>query len=60
MATTRTDTRTRLGRCPVHGDVTAEKAVPQFKFPFVIVFLARRLIAAFQPYRCPACGARSS
>jgi hypothetical protein len=57
---TRTDTRTRPGHCAIHGDVTAEKAVPKFKFPFVIVFLVRRLMVALQPYRCPTCGARAA
>jgi hypothetical protein len=60
MPATNTDTRTRPGRCPTHGDVQAQKAVPTFKFPFVIVFLVRRLLAALQPYRCPACGTKAA
>jgi hypothetical protein len=60
MATVNTTTRTRQGRCPTHGDVKAQKTIPQFKFPFVIVFLVRRILAALQPYRCPTCGAKAS
>jgi hypothetical protein len=50
---------TRPGHCPTHGDVQAQKTIPTFKFPFVIVFLVRRAIAAFAPYRCPQCGVKA-
>jgi hypothetical protein len=59
MATASSNTRTRPGHCPTHGEVTAERTIPTFKFPFVIVFLVRRLLANFQPYRCPTCGAKA-
>lgn len=60
MATVNTTTRTRPGRCTTHGEVKAQKTIPTFKFPFVIVFLVRRLVAALQPYRCPICGTKAS
>lgn len=60
MATVNIDTRTRAARCPTHGDVEAEKTIPTFKSPFVLVFLVRRLLAVLQPYRCPTCGARAA
>lgn len=60
MPATNTTTHTRPGRCPTHGEVKAQKTIPTFKFPFVIVFLVRRLRAALQPYRCPTCGAKAS
>lgn len=60
MATVNFVTQTRQGRCPTHGDVEAEKAIPQFKPPFVIVFLVRRLLAVFAAYHCPMCGAKAS
>jgi hypothetical protein len=60
MATVKTSTRTRSGRCPTHGEVNAQKTIPTFKFPFVIVFLIRRLIAVLRPYSCPTCGAKTS
>jgi hypothetical protein len=60
MPATNTALRTRPGRCPTHGDIQAHKTVPTFKFPFPIVFLVRRLMAAFRPYRCPSCGAKAS
>ena len=60
MAIVNTDTRTRVGRCPARGDVNAEKTIPTFKFPFVLVFLVRRFLAMFQPYRCPTCGEKTA
>ncbi len=51
--------RTRPGHCATHGDVTAQKTIPKLKFPFVIVFLLRRLVAAIGPYRCPTCGEKA-
>jgi len=51
--------RTRAGSCPTHGKVQAQKTIPTFKFPFVIVFLVRRAIAALAPYRCPQCGVKA-
>jgi hypothetical protein len=58
MATTtaiKVETRTRPGRCPEHGPVTATKSIPKLRFPFVI-WLVRRWIAQLGPYRCPTCG----
>jgi hypothetical protein len=60
METVKTTTRTRPGRCEKHGEVLAEKTVPQFKPPFVFIFLVRRMLAALRPYRCPTCGARAA
>ncbi|HLM84578.1 MAG TPA: hypothetical protein VK272_00165 [Solirubrobacteraceae bacterium] len=60
MPTDNANTRTRPGRCPTHGEVAAQKEIPQFKFPFVIVFLVRRALAALRPYRCPTCGAKAA
>jgi hypothetical protein len=59
MAMFNTETRTRAGRCPAHGAVTAEKEIPKLKFPFVITGLWRGL-AALRPYRCPTCGAKAA
>jgi hypothetical protein len=59
MATMEQQTRTRLGECPTHGQVTAEKQVPKLKFPIVATGLAR-LAAEIRPYRCRDCGARVS
>ncbi len=58
MPTANSETRTRPGRCPVHGEVTAEKTLPKLRFPFV-VFATRRAIASMRPYRCPTCGAKA-
>jgi hypothetical protein len=60
MDTVKTTTRTRPGRCPTHGDVQAQKTIPQFKRPFVIIFTVRRLRSMLTPYRCPDCGAKAS
>jgi hypothetical protein len=46
---------TRVGTCPSHGTVRAERRVPRPSFPFVIYGL-RRLVASTRPYRCPECG----
>jgi hypothetical protein len=59
MAMIDTETRTRPGTCPAHGEVAAEKRVPKLKFPFIITGIARGLAAA-RPYRCPTCGAKAS
>lgn len=53
------ETRTRQGTCPTHGRVTAEKRVPQLKFPFFVTGTARGA-AALRAYRCPSCGAKVS
>jgi hypothetical protein len=55
MSTSTIETHTRPGRCPTHGSVTATKAVPKIRFPFV-VWAVRRWIAQRGPYRCPSCG----
>jgi hypothetical protein len=60
MPTVNTAIRTRPGRCPTHGDVNAQKTVPTFKRPFVIIFTARRLRSALQPYRCPMCSEKAA
>lgn len=59
MAMINTETRTRPGTCPTHGEVTAAKQMPKLKFPFIITGLARGLAAA-RPYRCPTCGAKAA
>lgn len=59
MATETTETRTRPGRCPIHGEITAEKVLPRLRFPYV-VFATWRAIASLRPYRCPSCGARAA
>jgi hypothetical protein len=59
MAMIDLETRTREGRCPAHGSVTAEKQLPKLKFPFVITGVARGLASA-RAYRCPACGEKTS
>jgi hypothetical protein len=57
MAVTNSETRTREGTCPTHGQVTAHKQVPKLKFPIVVTGIARGA-AAIRPYRCPDCGAK--
>jgi hypothetical protein len=59
MAIIENETRTRPGKCPTHGNVTAEKQVPKLKFPFFVTGPARG-IAATRPYRCPDCGTKTS
>jgi hypothetical protein len=59
MPTVETETRTRQGTCPQHGQVRAVKEVPKLQFPFMITAPARGL-AALRPYRCPSCGAKVS
>ena len=57
VPTTHTATRTRAGKCPVHGEVQGEKSVPTPSWP-VLAYLGRRVAAEFQPYHCPTCGAK--
>jgi hypothetical protein len=57
MATLATETQTRQGTCPEHGQVAAVKEVPKVQFPFMITAPARGL-ASLRPYRCPECGAK--
>jgi hypothetical protein len=59
MAMIDNEIRTQPATCPTHGHVTAEKRVPKLKFPYVVTGVARGVLAA-RPYRCPACGARTS
>ncbi len=59
MAIISNETRIRPGNCPAHGQVTAEKHVPKLKFPFIISGVARSLASA-RPYRCPACGGKTT
>src|ERR1700744_2171978 len=59
MPNTHTTTRTRAGKCPVHGDVQGEKNIPTAQFP-AVVYLGRRVAAQFKPYHCPTCGAKIS
>lgn len=47
----------RRAICPDHGPVNAHKAVPAPYLPF-LPSVIRGLLAAIQPYRCPACGAK--
>jgi hypothetical protein len=51
-------TETRPGRCVTHGDVQAERSVPELQFPFVL-YAIRRALARRRPYRCPQCGAEA-
>jgi len=51
-----TQTETRPGRCPTHGDVDATREMPRPGFPFAL-YAVRRLLAARTPFRCPVCGA---
>ena len=57
MPMTDSETRTRRGTCPTHGQVVAQKQVPKLKFPIVVTGIARGT-AAIRPYRCPDCGAK--
>lgn len=59
MAMIEHETHTRQGACPRHGTVTAEKRVPQLKFPFFVTGIARGA-ALLRPFRCPACAAKVS
>lgn len=59
MATLATETRTRQGTCPEHGQVRAVKELPKIQFPFMLTAPARGF-AALRPYHCPACGAKVS
>jgi len=59
MALIENETRTRAGRCPIHGPVSAQKSVPKLKFP-VLVTGPARAVAALRPYRCPQCGAKAT
>jgi hypothetical protein len=49
----------RRETCPAHGSVNATKIVPKPHFPY-IVFGVRKLLGLLQPYRCPACGGKTS
>jgi hypothetical protein len=51
--------QTRPGRCPTHGNVQAERPMPNLKFPFV-VYAVRRALARRGAYRCPECGEQAS
>jgi hypothetical protein len=51
------ETLTRIGNCPTHGRVTAEKLIPKLKFPFFVTGIARAA-AQRRPYRCRECGAK--
>jgi hypothetical protein len=59
MAMINSETRTRPGTCPTHGQVTGEKNVPKLRFPFIITGIGRAL-AAPRSYRCPTCGAKTA
>jgi hypothetical protein len=49
----------RRGACPAHGSVNAVKSTPKPHFPYM-VYVVRRLIGPVRPYRCPACGAKTT
>jgi hypothetical protein len=49
-------TETKIGTCPTHGSVRAERRMLRPGFPFV-VYAVRRLMASDRPYLCPDCGA---
>jgi len=55
MSATKTTTRTRAGKCPVHGDVQGEKDFPVVSWP-IVAYIGRRASAQFKPYHCPQCG----
>jgi hypothetical protein len=57
MSTFEHEIRTRQGHCPEHGRVTAEKRIPELRFPFFVTGVARGA-AMLRPYRCPSCGAK--
>jgi hypothetical protein len=59
MAMFEHEIRTHQGACPTHGSVTAEKRVPELKFPFFVTGVARGA-AVLRPFRCPSCGAKVS
>jgi hypothetical protein len=59
MAMFEHEIRTRQGSCRTHGQVPAEKRVPQLKFPFLVTGAVRGA-AVLRPFRCPSCGARVS
>ena len=59
MAVINSETLTRPGTCPTHGQVMGEKKVPKLRFPFLITGIGRGLAAA-RPYRCPECGAKTA
>jgi hypothetical protein len=48
----------RHSNCPTHGSVNAIKTVPKPHFPYV-AFGVRKFFGLLQPYRCPACGAKT-
>jgi hypothetical protein len=50
-----TETETRTGTCPTHGDVEATRRLPRITFPPVVNAI-RRSIAKRRPFRCPTCG----
>jgi hypothetical protein len=52
-------TRTRAGKCPVHGTVQGEKTVPTAFWP-VVAYLGHRIAAQFEPYHCPVCGTKTT
>jgi hypothetical protein len=51
-----TETQTRTGDCPTHGEVEATRELPRVTFP-PIINAFRRAMAKRRPYRCPTCGA---
>jgi hypothetical protein len=59
MAMFEHEIRTQQRACPTHGPVTAEKRVPQIKFPFLVTGVARG-VAVLAPFRCPSCGTKVS
>lgn len=52
-------TQTKMGTCPTHGTVQAERQVPKLTFPFLVTG-PMRWFAQRKPYRCPECGAEVS
>lgn len=50
-----TETQTRTGDCPDHGEVEGTREIPRVTFPPVINSV-RRMIAKRRPFRCPTCG----
>jgi hypothetical protein len=52
-------TETRIGTCPTHGTVRAERRMPRPGFPF-LVYAIRRLMAANRRFRCPECGTQAT
>jgi hypothetical protein len=50
----KTETETKMGRCPTHGTVEGRREIPRVAFPFVL-FAVMRAMARRKPFFCPTC-----